>query len=67
MPTVVLSASTPSHSAASGRSASRRSSSPWPRPITGSYPYVYLDGVSLKRNWGGEVRNVLVRIADFAD
>ena len=23
------------------------------RPITGSYPYVYLDGVSLKRSWGG--------------
>ena len=34
-----------------------------PRPITGSYPYVYLDGVSLKRSWGGEVRNVSVRIA----
>ena len=25
------------------------------RPITGTYPYVYLDGVSLKRSWGGEV------------
>jgi len=33
------------------------------RPITGSYPYVYLDGVSLKRSWGGEVRNVSVLIA----
>lgn len=27
------------------------------------YPYVYLDGVSLKRSWGGEVRNVSVLIA----
>ena len=33
------------------------------RPITGTYPYVYLDGVSLKRSWGGEVRNVAVLIA----
>ena len=33
------------------------------RPITGTYPYVYLDGVSLKRSWGGEVRNVSVLMA----
>ena len=33
------------------------------RPITGTYPYVYLDGVSPKRSWGGEVRNVSVLIA----
>jgi transposase-like protein len=33
------------------------------RPITGTHPYVYLDGVSLKRSWGGEVRNVSVLIA----
>ena len=33
------------------------------RPITGASPYVYLDGVSLKRSWGGEVRNVSVLIA----
>ena len=33
------------------------------RPITGTYPYVYLDGVSLKRSWGGAVRNVSVLIA----
>ena len=33
------------------------------QPITGSYPYGYLDGVSLKRSWGGEVRNVSVLIA----
>ena len=24
-------------------------------PIEGEFPYVYLDGVSLKRSWGGEV------------
>lgn len=31
--------------------------------IEGVYPYVYLDGISLKRSWGGEVRNVSVLIA----
>lgn len=25
------------------------------RPLEGSYPYVYIDGIYLKRNWGGEV------------
>lgn len=33
------------------------------RPIEGRYPYVYLDGVVLKRSWAGEVRNVSVLIA----
>jgi len=33
------------------------------RPITGTHPYVYLDGVVLKRNWAGEVRNVSLLIA----
>ncbi len=28
------------------------------RPIEGSHPYVYLDGLWLKRCWGEEVRNV---------
>jgi len=32
-------------------------------PITGEYPYVYLDGICLKRSWGGEVRNVSVLVA----
>lgn len=32
-------------------------------PIKGQYPYVYLDGVCLKRSWGGEVRNVSVLVA----
>jgi transposase-like protein len=30
------------------------------RKITGSYAYVYLDGIWLKRSWGGEVRNISV-------
>ena len=33
------------------------------RPIEGEYPYIYLDGISLKRSWGGEVRNVSVLVA----
>jgi transposase-like protein len=33
------------------------------RPIEGRHPYVYLDGVVLKRTWAGEVRNVSVLIA----
>ena len=33
------------------------------RPIEGEYPYVYLDGVVLKRSWAGEVRNVSVLVA----
>jgi transposase-like protein len=33
------------------------------RPIDGDYPYVYLDGICLKRSWGGEVRNVSVLVA----
>jgi putative transposase len=33
------------------------------RPIVGEYPYVYLDGIYLKRSWGGEVRNVSVLVA----
>jgi len=33
------------------------------RPIEGEHPYVYLDGIYLKRSWGGEVRNVSVLVA----
>ena len=33
------------------------------RSIEGEYPYVYLDGVVLKRSWAGEVRNVSVLVA----
>lgn len=32
-------------------------------PITGNHAYVYLDGIWLKRSWGGEVRNVAVLVA----
>ena len=33
------------------------------RPILGEHPYVYLDGVVLKRSWAGEVRNVSLLVA----
>jgi putative transposase len=33
------------------------------RPLSGDYPYAYLDGIWLKRCWGGEVRNVAVLVA----
>lgn len=32
-------------------------------PIEGDYPYVYLDGIVLKRSWAGEVRNVSILAA----
>ena len=33
------------------------------RPIEGKYPYVYLDGIVLKRSWAEEVRNVSILVA----
>ena len=33
------------------------------RPIRGKHPYVYLDGIWLKRSWGGEVKNVSILVA----
>ena len=33
------------------------------QPIVESFPYVYLDGVVLKRSWAGEVSNVSVLVA----
>lgn len=33
------------------------------RPLKVAYPYVYLDGIYLKRNWGGEYENVAILIA----
>ena len=33
------------------------------RPIVGNYPYLYLDGLYLKRSWGGEVRNIAILVA----
>ena len=34
------------------------------RPLRGGrYPYVYVDGIYLRRNWGGEYENVAVLVA----
>ena len=33
------------------------------QPINGEHPYVFVDGVYLKRSWGGEVQNVSVLVA----
>ncbi|MGH2506880.1 MAG: IS256 family transposase [Ktedonobacteraceae bacterium] len=35
--------------------------------IEGDHPYVYLDGIVLKRTWAGEVRNVSVLVAIGVD
>ena len=37
------------------------------RKIEGTHAYVYLDGIWLKRSWGGEVKNVAVLIAIGVD
>lgn len=33
------------------------------RQLSGTYAYVYVDGVYLKRSWGGEIQNVSVLVA----
>ena len=33
------------------------------RPIEGQHPYLYLDGIVMKRTWAGEVRNVSLLVA----
>lgn len=33
------------------------------QPIEGEIPYVYLDGIVLKRSWAGEIKNVSVLVA----
>ena len=33
------------------------------RSLKNYYPYVYLDGIVLKRSWGGEIRNISVLVA----
>ncbi len=33
------------------------------KPIEGAHPYLYLDGIWLKRTWGGEVRKVALLVA----
>ena len=36
----------------------------WNRPLRGGrYPYVYADGIYLRRNWGGEYENVAILVA----
>jgi hypothetical protein len=37
------------------------------RPIEGEHAYVYLDGIWLKRSWGGEVQNVAVPVGVCVD
>jgi putative transposase len=37
------------------------------RKIEGEYAYVYVDGIWLKRSWGGQVRNVSVLVAIGVD
>ena len=36
-------------------------------PIEGKYPYVYMDGIALKRVWANEVRNVSILVAIGVD
>ena len=33
------------------------------RPLEVMYPYVYLDGIYLKKNWGGTIENIAVLVA----
>ena len=33
------------------------------QPIQGNHPYIFIDGIYLKRSWGGEVQNVSVLVA----
>lgn len=33
------------------------------RSLTEEYPYIYVDGIYLKRSWGGEIQNVAVLVA----
>lgn len=37
------------------------------RPIEGHFPYVYLDGIILKRTWAEQVRNISVLVAIGVD
>lgn len=37
------------------------------RKLTKKYPYVYVDGIYLKRNWGGEYDNVSILVAIGVD
>ena len=37
------------------------------RKLSGKYPYVYVDGIYLKRNWSGEFENVSILVAIGVD
>ena len=37
------------------------------RPLSGKYPYVFVDGIYLKRSWGGSYENVSVMVAIGVD
>ena len=37
------------------------------RSLSGRYPYIYIDGIYLKRNWGGEFENVSILVAIGVD
>lgn len=37
------------------------------RKLVGKYPYIYVDGIYLKRNWGGEFENVSILVAIGVD
>ena len=37
------------------------------RQLSGKYPYVYVDGIYFKRNWGGEFENVSILVAIGVD
>lgn len=37
------------------------------RKLTSKYPYIYVDGIYLKRNWGGEYDNVSILVAIGVD
>ena len=37
------------------------------RPLSSKYPYVYVYGIYLKRNWGGEFENVSILVAIGVD
>jgi transposase-like protein len=35
----------------------------WNRGVEGEHPYLYLDGIAMKRTWAGEVRNISLLVA----
>lgn len=33
------------------------------RPLSGGYPYLFVDGIYLKRSWGGSYENIAAMVA----